>query len=75
VLEHVEDVDGTLDMCASALEPGGVLGFLTHSQTLAAFEELIWQGEYQVGFIPKGITTFTSSWIPTTSPSGWRSGA
>jgi hypothetical protein len=58
VLEHVEDVDATLDMCAAALEPGGVFGFLTHSQTLEAFEELIWQGGYQIGFIPKGNHDF-----------------
>jgi 2-polyprenyl-6-hydroxyphenyl methylase/3-demethylubiquinone-9 3-methyltransferase len=58
VLEHVEDVDATLDMCASALKPGGVFGFLTHNQTLEAFEELIWQGEYEIGFIPKGNHDF-----------------
>jgi 2-polyprenyl-6-hydroxyphenyl methylase/3-demethylubiquinone-9 3-methyltransferase len=58
VLEHVEDVDATLAMCASALEPGGTFGFLTHNQTLEAFEELIWRGEYQVGFIPKGNHDF-----------------
>jgi 2-polyprenyl-6-hydroxyphenyl methylase/3-demethylubiquinone-9 3-methyltransferase len=45
-------------MGAGALKPGGVFGFLTHNQTLAAFEELVWQGEYQVGFIPKGNHDF-----------------
>jgi 2-polyprenyl-6-hydroxyphenyl methylase/3-demethylubiquinone-9 3-methyltransferase len=58
VLEHVEDIDATIAMAASALPSGGVFGFLTHNQTLAAFEELIWQGEYQVGFIPKGNHDF-----------------
>jgi 2-polyprenyl-6-hydroxyphenyl methylase/3-demethylubiquinone-9 3-methyltransferase len=58
VLEHVADVDATLDMCAGALKPGGLFGFLTHNQTLKAFEELIWMGEYQVGFIPKGNHDF-----------------
>jgi 2-polyprenyl-6-hydroxyphenyl methylase / 3-demethylubiquinone-9 3-methyltransferase len=58
VLEHVEDVDATLDTCAAALEPGGVFGFLTHNQTLDAFEEPIWQGEYAIGFIPKGNHDF-----------------
>jgi 2-polyprenyl-6-hydroxyphenyl methylase/3-demethylubiquinone-9 3-methyltransferase len=58
VLEHVEDVDATVRMAARALKPGGVFGFLTHNQTLAAFDELIWQGEYQVGFIPKGNHDF-----------------
>jgi 2-polyprenyl-6-hydroxyphenyl methylase/3-demethylubiquinone-9 3-methyltransferase len=58
VLEHVEDVDATLAMAAGALASGGTLGFLTHNQTLAAFEELIWQGEYELGFIPKGNHDF-----------------
>ena len=58
VLEHVEDVDRTLDACARALRPGGVLGFLTHSQTPEAFTELIWKGEYEIGFIPKGNHDF-----------------
>jgi 2-polyprenyl-6-hydroxyphenyl methylase/3-demethylubiquinone-9 3-methyltransferase len=58
ILEHVDDVDATLEMAAAALASGGTLGFLTHNQTLAAFEELIWQGEYEVGFIPKGNHDF-----------------
>jgi 2-polyprenyl-6-hydroxyphenyl methylase / 3-demethylubiquinone-9 3-methyltransferase len=58
VLEHVENIDRTLDMCASALAPGGTFLFLTHNQTLAAFEELIWNGEYQVGLVPKGNHDF-----------------
>jgi 2-polyprenyl-6-hydroxyphenyl methylase/3-demethylubiquinone-9 3-methyltransferase len=58
VLEHVEDVNATIATAARALRRGGVFGFLTHNQTLTAFEELIWQGEYQVGFIPKGNHDF-----------------
>ncbi len=58
VLEHVEDVDRTLDTCARLLEPGGSFGFLTHNQTLKAFEELVWKGEYQLGMIPKGNHDF-----------------
>jgi 2-polyprenyl-6-hydroxyphenyl methylase/3-demethylubiquinone-9 3-methyltransferase len=58
VLEHVEDVNATIAMAAAALRPRGVFGFLTHNQTLAAFEELIWEGEYRVGFIPKGNHDF-----------------
>lgn len=58
VLEHVEDVDRTLDACARALRPGGVLGFLTHNQTPEAFDELVWKGEYEIGLIPKGNHDF-----------------
>lgn len=58
VLEHVADLDATLDTCAQVLKPGGLFGFLTHNQTLEAFTFLIWQGEYQLGFIPKGNHDF-----------------
>lgn len=58
VLEHVADLDLSLDTCARALKPGGTFGFLTHNQTLEAFTELIWLGEYRVGFIPKGNHDF-----------------
>lgn len=58
VLEHVEDVDLTLAMCVRALKPGGIFGFLTHNQTLDAFEELVWRGEYGLGVIPKGTHDF-----------------
>jgi 2-polyprenyl-6-hydroxyphenyl methylase/3-demethylubiquinone-9 3-methyltransferase len=58
VLEHVEDVEAAVEMAAGALASGGIFGFLTHNQTLAAFEELIWQGEYEIGFIPKGNHDF-----------------
>jgi 2-polyprenyl-6-hydroxyphenyl methylase/3-demethylubiquinone-9 3-methyltransferase len=58
VLEHVNDLDVTLENCARVLRPGGIFGFLTHNQTLEAFEFLIWQGEYEMGFIPKGNHDF-----------------
>ena len=58
VLEHVADLDATLDTCARLLKSGGVFGFLTHNQTLEAFTFLIWQGEYHLGFIPKGNHDF-----------------
>jgi 2-polyprenyl-6-hydroxyphenyl methylase / 3-demethylubiquinone-9 3-methyltransferase len=40
------------------LKPGGLFGFLTHNQTLEAFELYIWKGEYELGFIPKGNHDF-----------------
>lgn len=58
VLEHVEDVNRTLDTCARVLEPGGTFGFLTHNQTLKAFAELVWKGEYELGMIRKGNHDF-----------------
>lgn len=58
VLEHVNDVNATLDACSRALKPRGLFGFLTHNQTLEAFTFLIWEGEYHLGFIPKGNHDF-----------------
>ena len=58
VLEHVADLDASLDTCARVLAPGGLFGFLTHNQTLEAFTFLIWEGEYHLGFIPKGNHDF-----------------
>jgi hypothetical protein len=42
----------------SHFESDDIFGFLTHNQTLEAFTFLIWQGEYQLGFIPKGNHDF-----------------
>lgn len=47
VLEHVEDLDRTLDVALRALKRGGWFGYLTHNATLAAFREIIWKWEYQ----------------------------
>ena len=58
VLEHVENLDATIAACARALRPGGVLGFLTHNQTLEAFDLYVWQAEYELGVIPKGTHDF-----------------
>jgi 2-polyprenyl-6-hydroxyphenyl methylase / 3-demethylubiquinone-9 3-methyltransferase len=58
VLEHVDDVDATLAASARVLSPGGLFGFLTHNQTLEAFELYVWKGEYELGFIPKGNHDF-----------------
>jgi 2-polyprenyl-6-hydroxyphenyl methylase/3-demethylubiquinone-9 3-methyltransferase len=66
VLEHVEDLGRALDNCARLLKPGGVFGFLTHNQTLEAFTELIWKGEYVFGLIPKGNHDFHKFIAPTT---------
>jgi 2-polyprenyl-6-hydroxyphenyl methylase/3-demethylubiquinone-9 3-methyltransferase len=71
VLEHVDDLDQTIATCARLLKSGGVFGFLTHNQTLEAFELYIWKGEYELGFIPRETTTCTSSSGPTIYPNGW----
>ena len=58
VLEHVEDLDATVDAIATVLAPGGGLGFLTHNRTLAAFLELIWEEEYVRHTMPEGFHEF-----------------
>ncbi len=58
VLEHVDDLDGTLDAISTVLAPGGALGFLTHNRTLAAFLELIWDEEYVRHSMPEGFHEF-----------------
>ncbi len=40
VLEHVSDLEATLDVCARALRRGGLLAFLTHNQTLPTRKRL-----------------------------------
>jgi 2-polyprenyl-6-hydroxyphenyl methylase/3-demethylubiquinone-9 3-methyltransferase len=47
VLEHVADLQESLDAIARALKPGGRFGFLTHNQTPEAFMEIIWKWEYE----------------------------
>src|SRR6266576_2007948 len=58
VLEHVDDLDSTLDAISTVLAPGGALGFLTHNRTLAAFLELIWDEEYVRHSMPEGFHEF-----------------
>lgn len=58
VLEHVADIDLTLDTCARLLKAEGIFGFLTHNQTREAFDALVWEGEYQKYVIPKGTHDF-----------------
>jgi 2-polyprenyl-6-hydroxyphenyl methylase/3-demethylubiquinone-9 3-methyltransferase len=58
VLEHVNDLDRTLDAAARALKPGGWFGFLTHNATLEAFTEIIWKWEYLSTSAPRGRHDF-----------------
>ena len=58
VLEHVDDLDATLAAIAGVLAPGGGLGFLTHSRSVAAFLQLIWDEEYVQHTMPEGFHDF-----------------
>jgi 2-polyprenyl-6-hydroxyphenyl methylase/3-demethylubiquinone-9 3-methyltransferase len=46
MLEHVNDLEATLDAAIRALVPGGWFGFLTHNATPEAFMQIIWNWEY-----------------------------
>jgi 2-polyprenyl-3-methyl-5-hydroxy-6-metoxy-1,4-benzoquinol methylase len=58
VLEHVNDLDRTLDTAVRALKPGGWFGFLTHNATPEAFREIIWQWEFVERTTPLGRHDF-----------------
>ncbi|HYK81661.1 MAG TPA: bifunctional 2-polyprenyl-6-hydroxyphenol methylase/3-demethylubiquinol 3-O-methyltransferase UbiG [Gemmatimonadales bacterium] len=58
VLEHVDDLDGTLGAIAAVLAPGGGLGFLTQNRTIAAFLTLVWDEEYVAHTMPEGFHDF-----------------
>ena len=66
VLEHVTDLDRTLDAAAVALKPGGWFGFLTHNDTLVAFREIIWKWEYVSRSAPRGRHDFQKFITPET---------
>src|SRR5437870_3063331 len=58
VLEHVENLDGTLAGVAAVLAPGGGLGFLTHNRTIAGFLQVVWDEEYVQHTMPEGFHDF-----------------
>jgi len=58
VLEHVDDLERSLAAIAKLLARGGVLGFLTHNRTPAAFLQLIWTEEYVDHTMPEGFHEF-----------------
>jgi 2-polyprenyl-6-hydroxyphenyl methylase/3-demethylubiquinone-9 3-methyltransferase len=58
VLEHVNDLDGTIAAIGAVLAPGGGLGFLTHNRTIAGFLQLVWDEEYVQHTMPEGFHDF-----------------
>ena len=58
VLEHVDDLERTLEGIARVLKARGGLGFLTHNRTPAAFLQLIWREEYVDHTMPEGFHEF-----------------
>ena len=58
VLEHVDDLERSLQAMAYLLGRGGGLGFLTHNRTPAAFLQLIWTEEYAEHTMPEGFHEF-----------------
>ena len=70
VLEHVDDLDATLAAIAGVLAPGGGLGFLTHSRSVAAFLQLIWKKNTSNTPCPKAHDFALNT--PASSPSAWR---
>ena len=58
VLEHVDDLERTLAGIARVLAPGGGLGVLTHSRTIAGFLQVVWDEEYVQHTMPEGFHDF-----------------
>ena len=58
VLEHVDDLERTIAGLAHVLAPGGGLGFLTHSRTIAGFLQVVWDEEYVQHTMPEGFHDF-----------------
>jgi 2-polyprenyl-6-hydroxyphenyl methylase / 3-demethylubiquinone-9 3-methyltransferase len=58
VLEHVDDLERTIASLAAVLAPGGGFGFLTHSRTIAAFLQVVWEEEYVQHTMPEGFHDF-----------------
>ena len=65
VLEHVDDLDGTIAGIARVLAPGGGFGFLTHSRTIAGFLQIVWEEEYVQHTMPEGFHDFARFITPT----------
>ena len=58
MLEHVNDLEATLDAAIRALVPGGWFGFLTHNATPEAFMQIIWIWEYAAHSSTRGSHDF-----------------
>jgi len=54
VLEHVPDVERTVQACCSMLKPGGMFFFATLNRTPQAYIKAIIGAEYVLGWLPKG---------------------
>jgi 2-polyprenyl-6-hydroxyphenyl methylase/3-demethylubiquinone-9 3-methyltransferase len=54
VLEHVPDVESTVEACVRMLKPGGAFFFATLNRTVKSFLVAIVGAEYVLNWLPKG---------------------
>lgn len=65
VIEHVADIEGFIEACATMLKPGGIMFVATLNRTAKSFAFAIVGAEYVLRWLPKG----THSWRKFLKPS------
>lgn len=64
VIEHVADVPGFLNACATMLAPGGIMVCATLNRTLKALALAVVGAEYILGWLPRGTHEWQKFIVP-----------